>query len=229
MNSFNLDQHLRSAISYLKSSPLVLCWLVFIAVWNTSSTLLEGHETGALGILAFILSLCSTPVIYGLLYDRTTGIRSPLQAIITTYLPGYFWLLIRMYLPAMFIASLPMIMAPQTAGEGHFFIILLTFSIIYIFVIPCYFENGKQQGAIFPGLAFLARNFSLCTPILLTVVLLEASMLLVEHNEPRLLEISPVLFGFIDISVYLTASIIDYLLFIILVLILRNSSDENQS
>lgn len=228
MDSLNLDRHLRSAVFCIKAHPFVFYWIVFIAAWNTASTLLEGNEIGPLGISAFILSLCTTPVIYGLLYDRTIGSCSTPGTVIRTYVPGYFWLLIRMYLPALFVALMPMMLAPQAAGEGHFFVILITFSIAYIFVIPCYFVTGKQSGAILSGLSFLARNFSSCTPVLLTVVLIEAALLLVENNGSRLLEIGPVLFGFIDFFVFIIASVIDYLLFIMLVLILRTSADENQ-
>ena len=225
MESFDLDHHLRSAISLIRSTPLVIGWLFFIAVWNTSSTLIEGQEIGPLGISAFILSLFTTPVIYGILYDRLTGTSSPPGSIIETYIPGYFWLLIRMYLPALFVAAMPMMLAPQSAGEGHFFVILISFSIIYLFVIPSYFVTGQQRGAIFSGLSFLAENFFRCTPILLTVVLLETSMLVVEHNELNLFELGPVLYGFIDISVYFVASIVDYIIFIMLILIIRNPVD----
>ena len=228
METLTLDRHLRSALLLLKSSRFVFYWLAFISIWNTSSTLIEGRETGPLGIMAFILSLTTTPVIYGILYQRVIGTDTSLGAVIKTYIPGYFWLLVKMYIPAMLVAAMPMMLSPQTAGEGHFFVILITFSVIYLFVIPYFYLSGRQDGAILSGVSFLARHFSSCTPILLTVVLLEALMLVAELAQPTLLKLGPALFSFIDISAFLIASVIDYILFVLLVMILRSNDQCNE-
>ena len=57
---------------------------------------------------------------------------------------------------------------------------------------------------------------------MLIVLLLETTLLLVQYNKETLLHHSTLLFTFLDFSTYFIASIIDFVLFIILIYILKN-------
>ena len=127
-----------------------------------------------------------------------------------------------MYVPVIFFGWLPVILSPQTAGTGHFHILLVSFSLLYLYVIPFYYFTGKQLGSISRGINFLIRTISSSTPLILVVLLLETSLLLVQYKKSSLLAYNTFLYTAIDFTTYLVASIIDFILFIILILILKN-------
>lgn len=227
---FDITKQFFLAVSLVRQHTIVLWWLVFIGLVNTATTLIENTELSrVLGILSFTLSICSTPVIYGIYYELIEDIYSSISKIVKSYILPYLWLLVRMYLPVIFLAGLPMILSPQSAGGGYFHIILVSFSLIYLYVLPFFYFTGRQQGAISIGITFLMRHFSASTPLILTVLLLETSLLIVQYNKEALLARSIYLFSILDFSTYLIASIIDFILFIVLILILKNEFGKKSS
>jgi hypothetical protein len=211
------------AVILVRQHTIVLWWLECIGLVNKATTLIDNTELSrVLGILSFTLSICSTPVIYGIYYELIEDVYSSIFKIIKSYILPYLWLLVRMYLPVLFVAGIPMILSPQSAGGGYFHIILVSFSLIYIYVLPFFYFTGRQQGAISIGITFLMRNLSASTPLILTVLLLETTLLIIQFNKEALLARSTYLFTILDFSTYLIASIIDFILFIVLILILKN-------
>lgn len=232
MDSQQLDikKQLVPAVALVREHTIILWWLVFIGLINTTATLIDNTELSrVVGIVSFILSICSTPVIYGIYYELIEDKYSSIPAIIKAYVLPYLWLLIRMYLPVLFLAWLPMMVFPQSAGGGYFHIILVSFSLLYLYVLPFYYFTGRQQGSISMGISFLVRNFSASTPLIMIVLLLETSMLMVQFSKPALLARSAYLFTILDFSSYLVASIIDFTLFIVLILILKNEFGKSSS
>ena len=220
---FDVTKQFFLAVSLVRQHTIVLWWLVFIGLVNTATTLIDNTELSrVLGILSFTLSICSTPVIYGIYYELIEDVYSSIFKIIKSYILPYLWLLVRMYLPVLFVAGIPMILNPQSAGGSYFHIILVSFSLIYIYVLPFFYFTGRQQGAISIGITFLMRNLSASTPLILTVLLLETTLLIIQFNKEALLARSTYLFTILDFSTYLIASIIDFILFIVLILILKN-------
>jgi hypothetical protein len=220
---FDIKKQFFLAITLVRQHTIILWWLVFIGLVNTTATLTDNTALSRVaGILSFTLSICSTPVIYGIYYELLEDIYSSITDIIKSYILRYLWLLIRMYLPVLFLAWLPMILTPHSAGGGYFHIILVSFSLLYLYVLPFFYFTGKQQGSISMGITFLMRNISASTPLIMIVLFLETSMLLVQSNKPALLARSTYLFTILDFSSYLIASIIDFILFIVLILILKN-------
>mgnify|MGYP000039748240 CR=1 FL=1 len=232
MNSerFDLAQPFLMAVTIVRQHTIVLWWLVFVGLVNAATTLIDNTEFSTpLGILSFSLSLCSTPVIYGIYYELIEDIYSSISKISRTYILPYLWLLTRMYLPVIFLGWLPVILNPQSSGGGYFHIILISFSLLYLYVLPFFFFTGKQQGSIQLGILFLVRNISASTPLIFVVLLLETSLLLVQYNKAALLARSTYLFTILDFSSYLIASIIDFILFIVLILILKNEFGKSSS
>jgi hypothetical protein len=232
MDSQQLDikKQLVPAVALVRQHTIILWWLVFIGLINTTATLIDNTELSrVVGIVSFALSICSTPVIYGIYYELIEDKYSSIPGIIKSYVLPYLWLLIRMYLPVLFLAWLPMMVIPQSAGGGYFHIILVSFSLLYLYVLPFYYFTGRQQGSISLGISFLVRNLSASTPLIMIVLLLETSMLMVQFSKPALLARSTYLFTILDFSSYLVASIIDFILFIVLILILKNEFGKSSS
>lgn len=227
---FDIKKQFFLAITLVRQHTIILWWLVFIGLVNTISTLIDNTELSRVtGILSFIFSICSTPVIYGIYYELIEDVYSSITNIIKSYILPYLWLLIRMYLPVIFLAWLPMILTPHSAGGGYFHIILVSFSLLYLYVLPFFYFTGKQQGSISLGVTFLMRNISVSTPLIMIVLFLETSMLLVQFNKAALLARSTYLFTILDFSSYLIASIIDFILFIVLILILKNEFGKHST
>lgn len=230
-DNFTIREHFRTALTLVRQHTIVVWYLLILGIINTTSVLYEtSGQPNIMGILAFALSLCATPVIYGIYYELIEDIYSSITRITRVYVPRYLWLLLRMYLPAVFAAWLPMMIAPESgAGGGFFHVIIISFSLIYLYVLPFYYFTGKQQGAITLGIQFLVRNLVASTPLILAVLLLETIMLLVQYNKAALLERSLYLFAILDFSTFFIASIIDFILFIILIYILKNNVGTDTS
>ncbi len=227
---FDIPKQFNHALTLVRQHTIILWWLVFLGLLNTVSTLTADTAfSRILSILSFVLSICSTPVIYGIYYELIEDIYSSLTNIIRSYTLPYLWLLVRMYLPVIFLAWLPMLLNPDSATGGHFYVILVSFSLIYLYVLPLFYFTGKQPGSILMGMTFLVRNISASTPLILVVLLLETILLLVQYNKAALLAWSTNLFVILDFGSYLVASIIDFILFIVLVLILKDQFGKNSS
>ena len=139
-----------------------------------------------------------------------------------------------MYLPPIFLASMVIsLMAgsiPAFGGGGILELTLVLFSLLYLFVIPTYYIKGTGRGAITTGIFFLSRNLSSATPIILAVLLLETGMLLLQYQRATFSTDRGTIFIGIDFMVYFFASIVDYLIFIILIFILKEQpADSDQS
>jgi hypothetical protein len=133
-----------------------------------------------------------------------------------------------MYLPAILLASLPAIMFAEHNSGGYLEIGLIAFSMLYLYVIPCFYLNGRQHGAIIQGISFLIRNLAASTPLLLTVLLLESALLLVHYARAALAGQAVLLLAAVDFFVFLTASLVDLAIFIILIQTLKNAHSPNQ-
>jgi len=218
-----LKYHFRQALSLVQTHTIVIWLMVALSAVRAATGIIENTAlAGPLNTIIFIISIAATPLFYGFYYELIEDNYSSFGQIARNYVMTYLWLLLRMYLPAIFLAGLPMIIAPDQAGGGFFHIILISFSLIYLYVIPFYYFTGKQRGAISHGIGFLFNRLSLSTPLILTVFLMETSMLLVQYSKTLLIEHHFTFFILLDFSTFLIASIIDFCLFIILILILKN-------
>lgn len=207
-------------------NTIVIWWIGLVGMLSAVSLLLkESPAFWPLNIVVTLLSILSTPIIYGIYFELIEDRYSSIPHIARTYVPGYLWLIIRMYLPPIFLASMLISMLagsiPAFGGGGILELTLVLFSLIYLFVIPKYYVNGTGQGAISAGVYFLSRNLSSATPIILTVLLLETGMLLLQYQRSTFSADRGTLFIVIDFLVYFFASIVDYLIFIVLIFVLK--------
>lgn len=225
---FDISKKVSLALAMVRQHTIILWWLGFVGLLNAATTLLADTAfSRVLSILSFALSICSTPVIYGIYYELIEDIYSSVTNIIRSYTLPYLWLLVRMYLPVILLAWLPILLNPQSSTEGYFHVILVSFSLLYLYVLPFFYFTGKPQGSIRLGISFLVENISASTPLILVVLVLETALLLVQYNKPAMLARSPYLFTIVDLSSFLVASILDFILFIVLILILKTEFGKN--
>jgi len=226
MQSWNIRQYLRDAQILIMENTIVIWWIVLIGLLSSTTLLLKDTALfWPMNVLVTILSIVSTPVIYGIFYELIEDRYSSIPAITKTFVPGYIWLIIRMYLPPIFLASMLISLiagnVDSFGGGGFLEVTLVLFSLLYLFVIPFYYRTGTGRGTITTGISFLLKNLSGATPIILTVLLLESSMLLLQYQRNVIGDGASTIFIAVDFLIFFVASLIDYAIFIILILILK--------
>ena len=235
MNPWNLKKYLNYGWQIVRTNTIVLWWIGGVGLLSAVTLLLkESSAFWPLNLVVTLLSILSTPIIYGIYFELIEDKYSSIPQIARTYVPGYLWLIIRMYLPPIFVASMVISLLagsiPAFGGGGILELTLVLFSLLYLFVIPHYYIDGTGRGAITKGIRFLSRNLSSATPIILAVLLLETGMLLLQYQRATFSADRGPLFIALDFLFYFFASLVDYLIFIILVFILKAqpaNSDQN--
>lgn len=233
MNSWNLKQYLNYGLQIVRMNTIVLWWIGFVGLLSAITLLVKDSPSfWPLNVVVTLLSILSTPIIYGIYFELIEDRYSSIPQIARTYVPGYLWLIIRMYLPPIFLASMLISLLagsiPAFGGGGILELTLVFFSLLYLFVIPKYYLNGTGRGAISEGIFFLSRNLPLATPIILAVLLLETGMLLLQYQRTSFSVDRGTVFIAVDFLVYFFASIADYLIFIILIFVLKESPADDE-
>lgn len=224
---YRLKTYLGNALLIVAHNTIVLWWVGLLGLLSSASLL--SRDTSLfwpVHVAATLLSIVSTPIIYGIYFELIEDRYSSIPQIARTYVPRYIWLIIKMYVPPIFLASILVSLAAGSDPGGILELTLVTFSLIYLFVIPIYYTSGSQNGAIGAGIAFLGRNMASVTPIILAVLLLESSMLLVQHLRSAFSPNQGIFFIAFDFLVYFCASIGDYIIFIILIYIINEGQDS---
>jgi hypothetical protein len=226
MQQWNIRQYLRDAQMLIRENSIVVWWIVLLGLLSSVTLLLkETPLFWPLNVMVTVLSIVSTPVIYGIFFELIEDRYSSIPTIARTYVPGYIWLIIRMYLPPIFLASILISVLAgniESFGGGGFLeVTLVLFSLLYLFVIPFYYSSGTGRGTILTGVSFLLKNLSAATPIIFAVLLLESTMLLLQYQRSVMAEAPSGLFIAFDFLIFLVASLIDYAIFIMLLLILK--------
>ncbi len=223
MQSLNIKTYLLYAIYIVRTNPAILLFIAAIGLLNGLSLLRpDSAFAHAVGALSFFATIFISPVIYGIYYEIIEDKYSSVANIFRTYVPGYLLLLLSMYLPIAMIAATVMTSTGFDGNMGYFMLIVLIFSLVFIYVIPCYFISRTILDSIVIGVRFLFRNLFSSAPVLLMALFSELMLLLSHFWFGGLQETSLPLYIALDFSVYMIASIVDFLLFIILVYILKN-------
>jgi len=224
MKPFFIRQYLGYALAIISRTTIVIWYLILIGLSSALIVLLKDSTLfWPLNSIITVLSIVATPVIYGIYFELIEDTYSSVGSIIKRYVLNYLWLLFRMYLPVVFLAGLPMVLSAGS-GSGYFEIIIVSFSLLYMYVIPTYYHSGQQRGAISAGISFLLKNLASSTPLILTVLILETAVLVLQHNKSLLLESGGLIYIGLDFAFYVVASIIDFALFIVLVYILKDAA-----
>lgn len=230
MESLNIKTYLLYAIYIIRTTPIILFMVGLIGILNGVTVFLP--ETSGLGDLLSGSTLLATifisPVIYGIYYEVIEERYSSVVMVFRRYVGGYLLLLFCMYIPIIFTAAM---VTSASGGEPNGAYVMLTivlFSLLFIYVIPTYYVSGQIVDSIAAGVQFFLKNLFASAPLLLMALGSELLLLLSHFKLEWLRENNPALFVTIDFTIYMTASVIDFLLFIILIYIVRNRSTKKR-
>ncbi len=225
MKSLNIQTYLTYAIYIVRTNPTVLLFLAVIGIINSIGVYFpESRFTDITTAITFVATIFINPVIYGIYYEIIEDKYSSLGKIFTTYVAGYLLLLFCMYIPIISITATLMSSAQYGGNIAFIMLTILIFSLLYIYVIPSYYLSRTIVSSIITGVQFLMRNLLNSAPVLLVALFSELLLLFSQYKMIWLKEKSVFLFSIMEFSIYMIANIIDFLLFIILVYILKNHS-----
>lgn len=223
MQSLNFSNYLQYAIYIIRTNSIILWFIALIGLISSINTIFpENPFHGPLIFLSIITAIFATPVIYGFYFEIIEDKYSSVVGITRKYVLNYTWLLLKMYLPVILIAALPIMANPEKITPGYFQIIIICFSLIYIYIIPIYYVTGVQRGSITTGIYFLSRTFIGSAPIILIALVTEAALILFELKKGWLLQSNKLLYAMAEVFVYMAANIIDFTLFIVMIYILKS-------
>ncbi len=214
-----------TSLGLVLTSPSVVWWLLITGILRTLFSLPDPANESVASfplIIVFLITTVATPVIYGFYYEKIDGSSTSLKNIARSHIVNYLVLLLRMYLPPLAIAILPGVLNPQAYHPGYFHLTLVFFSLLYLYVIPTYYHSGSQRGAIGSGIQTLLQNLTISTPLLLILLGLETTILLSHLYHEEIITRSTQFFLVVDFGVYFIASLIDFVLFVILVTLLKS-------
>ncbi len=228
MKVFAIKEYIDNAIYIIKTTTIVLWFLVLVGIISSITSLFpESPLYWPLTFSTSLLSVIAIPVIYGIYYELIEDRYSSMLEIATKYIGRYVWLLFSMYIPVVLLATLPQVMMPQLGSGGSFQLTIVSFSLLYLYVIPWFYVSDKTRGAITEGIYFLIKNLSASTPLLLLTLLAESVMLIFQYNKKWITDINTPLFVVADIAIYVIASVIDYIVFIVLIFILKAAKEAH--
>ena len=226
MESLHLKTYLLYAIYIVRTSTAVLTAMVIIGLLNSISIVLpEGDTTYLLSSLTLIASILISPVIYAHFYERIEGKKHHLADLFRIYVPGYILLIVCIYIPIITGATFITVAIGLPTSMSHILLILLFLSLFLIYIIPCYFISGTIAYPIQYGLRFFFKNLFASAPLLLMALASELVLLTIHNQMVWLRDVSLPVFAALEFIGYIVASLIDFLLFIMLIYILRNQED----
>ena len=229
MEALNLKTYLLYAIYIVRTHPLVLFCVAALGLFNGVMVYLPQNALSQLISGITILSaIFINPVIYGIYYEIVEERSNSVLTIFRTYVGGYLLLLFCLYIPILITTAVVVSSAGAEGSTAAVMVIMLIFSLLFIYVVPAYYVSGKIVESITFGVRFFFRHTLASAPLLLMALTSELLLLLSHFKLRALQEQSPPLFIFLDFSLFMVASVIDYLLFIILLYILRRQNIDKR-
>lgn len=223
MESLNIKTFLLYAIYIVRTNPVILIVLVLIGVFNGAGVFLpEGSLSNLIKSFTLIATIFISPVIYGVYYETIEDKYSSVANIFRTYVAGYLLLLFCMYIPIIMTTAMVTSASGSEGNTGYVMLTILLFSLLFIYVVPCYYISGTIIKSISYGVQFFLKNLFASAPLLVLALMSELLLLVSQFKMEWLKQQSLILFVVLDFSVYIVASIIDFLLFIIIIYILRS-------
>lgn len=223
MNSLNLKTYLLYAIYIVRTNPSILIFLGAFGLLNGITVYLpEGGAVQLINSLTILAAIFISPVIYGIYYEIIEDKYSSIINIFRTYVGGYILVLLCMYIPIIFTTALFMSASSAGVNTGYVMVTILFFSLLFIYVIPTYYISGKILESITFGVRFFFKNMLSSAPLLMLALFSELILLLSHFQLQGIRESTPALFVTIDFFLYMLASITDFILFIMLIYVLKN-------
>jgi hypothetical protein len=229
MKNLNLKTYLLYALYIVRTHPAILLFLAVVGLLNGLAVFFpESDFASLISSFSIVSAIFITPVLYGIYYEIIEDKYSSIANIFRTYVGGYLLVLFCMYIPIITTTALLMSTTQAAGNTASVMLTILMFSMLFIYVIPAYFVSGKIWDSLTYGVRFFFQNIASSAPVLLMALLSELLVLLSHFKLSALKEFSPVLFVILDFSLYMTASIIDFLLFIMLIYVLKDQDIQKR-
>ena len=229
MKSLNLQTYLVYAIYIVRTNPTILGFLAIFAILNGITVYLpEGGFPQLLNMLTILAAIFISPIIYGIYYEIIEEKYSSILNIFKTYVGGYLLVLFSMYIPIVLTTSILMSAMQGGPNTGAIIMTILFFSMLFIYVIPAFYISGKILGSIVFGVRFFFENILSSAPLLLMALSSELLLLFSHFQLEGIRESSPAFFVALDFVLFMLASVIDFVLFMILIYILKNEDLESR-
>ncbi len=231
MQSLNLATHIVNAIYIIRTNTIILWFLGFIGITSSINSMYPENPFHVVFVFIFITSaIFATPIIYGIYYEIIEDTCSSVTAIAKKYVLQYTWLLLRLYLPIVLFAALPMLAnGPEDINPAGFQMIIVFCSLLFIYIVPYFYVSGKQQGSVIVGLQFLFKNLAASAPLIRVALLTESTLLLFQTHKDVISQVGELPLAFAEFCIYMSANIIDFILFITMIFILRTVQQLDQT
>lgn len=224
MESFKLKTYLLYAIYIVRTNPGILLFLTVFGLYDAYAfTLLGDNVTNNFNGRTIVATFFISPVIFGMYYEIVENKYTDIMSIFRTYVPGYILVLLCMYIPITIATAMMLSLIAGGSGTGVVMITALIFSMVFLYVIPTFYISGKVIDSIIFGVRFFFANLANSAPLLLMALFSQVLLFLGFQLMP-LKEAHPALFVLLHCLMYLIASIVDFLLFIMLIYVLRNQN-----
>lgn len=222
MQQFNLAKHIYNSIYIVRTNTIIFWVLGLIGITSSINSLFPNSVLHiALVAVYIIAAVVATPVIYGIYFQIIEDNYSGVVSISKKYIGRYLLLLLRLYVPIALFFVIPMLSAPGGNATGSVHMLLISCSLLFIYIVPYFYVTDKQAGAIGGGIQFLLKNLIVSAPLVLVSLLTESILLLFQLNQHVLLEGNKLLFVAADLFLFLSANAIDFVLFITMVFVLK--------
>ncbi len=223
MKSLNLKTYFFYAVYILRTNPAILYFIAIFGILNGITVYLpEGPLVQLINSLTILAAIFISPVIYGIYYEVIEKKYSSLLNIFKTYVGGYLLVLFCMYIPIILTSTLIMSSSSAGANPGYIMLTIMVFSLLFIYVIPTYYLSGKIFDSISFGIGFFFSNVLGSAPLILMALFSELLLLFSHFQLENMRQEAPTLYIPLDFALYMIASIVDFLLFIMLIYVLKN-------
>lgn len=228
MQKLPFKTHLTEAIAVVRSAPAILAVLMLLSITTCAALLLPpGRASGTAFSINIFGAVFIVPVMFGYYTEKLEGTIGSLSELFRKYVPGYLVLLLCIYVPLSFFITLISFASGTTETElsNNIQLSLLTFSLLFLYVIPAFFITRTVLASIGYGISFFFRNLFISAPVILMALLSEFLQLSPALFLGKILSTETDIFILLEFIICFAANLLDLLLFIILLLILREQDD----
>lgn len=222
-----LSTHFKSSITIIKTHTIVLLITAVVSGIIIANYLLSYYNhSNILSIPVLAITFSTSLVMYGLYYEIIEDKYTSMREIFSKYLFGYFLVSLISALPIILI-SLPVMLT--SSGNTYqviqnFFALLV--SIVFMYVVPYYFLTNQVIESFRCGIGFLIKNFSTSLPIITAIFILYISEYFFSSTLNSLVNINAYLFSFLQYTYVFLNFIVDYALFIVLLLTIKHKQNQ---
>ena len=169
----NFATYIKSSITIIKTHTIVLLITAVVTGIIIANYLLSQYShNNILSIPVLVITFATTLVMYGLYYEIIEDKYTSMREIFSKYLYGYFLVSLISALPIILVSLLIMLTSSGNTYQviQKFFALLV--SIVFMYVVPYYFQTNQVVESFRRGIGFLVKNFSTSLPIITAIFIL---------------------------------------------------------